>query len=214
MPPQELRYHVGAADGRAPAAGPGPGAGDEDVVSVRYRHRRDGSFEVDVQGAGLPDGAGAPGAPGTPGGAGPGDSGSESGGSARPGTARLHDVAGTRVDVELDGRRVQLDVRHRGSRWLVQGPDGTVELVALPRFPARIVEGPAGGLHAPMPGKVLATRVATGDHVRAGQLLVILEAMKMEHHITAPEDGTVAELRVVEGDQVDNGALLLVLEAD
>jgi biotin carboxyl carrier protein len=65
-----------------------------------------------------------------------------------------------------------------------------------------------------MPGKVLSTRVQVGDRVTAGQLMVILEAMKMEHHITAPEGGVVVELRVSEGDQVDNGALLLVLESD
>jgi biotin carboxyl carrier protein len=63
-----------------------------------------------------------------------------------------------------------------------------------------------------MPGKVLSTRVAAGQAVNAGQLLVILEAMKMEHHITAPYDGVVAEVRVDDGEQVDNGALLLVID--
>ena len=48
--------------------------------------------------------------------------------------------------------------------------------------------------------------------MRAGQTLVVLEAMKMEHHMTAPDDGVVAEVRVAVGDQVENGALLLVVE--
>ena len=65
---------------------------------------------------------------------------------------------------------------------------------------------------APMPGKILATEVAVGDTVVAGQLLVILEAMKMEHRITAPVDGKVTQVNVAEGDQVDNGAMLVVLE--
>ena len=48
--------------------------------------------------------------------------------------------------------------------------------------------------------------------MRAGETLVVLEAMKMEHPMSAPEDGVVSEVRVAVGDQVDNGALLLVVE--
>jgi propionyl-CoA carboxylase alpha chain len=64
-----------------------------------------------------------------------------------------------------------------------------------------------------MPGKVLEVRVAPGQAVDAGTVLVVLEAMKMEHHVTAPERGVIAEVRVAPGEQVENGALLLVLEA-
>jgi len=63
-----------------------------------------------------------------------------------------------------------------------------------------------------MPGVVLDVRVEPGQQVTAGQTLVVLEAMKMEHHMAAPADGTVAEVRVATGDQVANGALLLVFE--
>jgi propionyl-CoA carboxylase alpha chain len=64
-----------------------------------------------------------------------------------------------------------------------------------------------------MPGNVTATHVEEGTVVELGQLLVILEAMKMEHRITAPVAGTIKQMRVSVGDQVDNGELLVVLEA-
>ena len=72
-------------------------------------------------------------------------------------------------------------------------------------------EGVAGGLTAPMPGNVLVTHVSVGDHVEKGQLLLVLEAMKMEHRINAPISGVVEELKVQEGDQVANGELLIIL---
>jgi 3-methylcrotonyl-CoA carboxylase alpha subunit len=69
----------------------------------------------------------------------------------------------------------------------------------------------AGRLTAPMPGKVVSFAVKTGDTVKAGQTLAVMEAMKMEHTIAAPKDGTVAELLYAPGDQVAEGAELLTL---
>ena len=117
-----------------------------------------------------------------------------------------------RFDLEIDGRRLQLAVMARGERWLIHGTDFDVELAELPRLPVPGLLEIKGGLTAPMPGNVLATHVQEGDAVREGQLLLILEAMKMQHRITAPFDGAVKELHVGEGDQVDNGALLVMLE--
>jgi acetyl/propionyl-CoA carboxylase alpha subunit len=65
-----------------------------------------------------------------------------------------------------------------------------------------------GHLRAPMPGHVLDVRVATGDRVEAGAVLVVLEAMKMEHSMVAPWAGTVIELPVKPGDRVEEGAEL------
>ena len=65
-----------------------------------------------------------------------------------------------------------------------------------------------------MPGKVLALQVTHGDQVKSGQVLVLMEAMKMEHQITAPLDGTVTEVLASEGDQVDNGQLLVVVSTE
>jgi biotin carboxyl carrier protein len=63
-----------------------------------------------------------------------------------------------------------------------------------------------------MPGKVIKLAVAEGAEVAAGDVLVVLEAMKMEHELLAPAAGTVSELLVAEGDQVDAGAALAVIE--
>jgi 3-methylcrotonyl-CoA carboxylase alpha subunit len=68
-----------------------------------------------------------------------------------------------------------------------------------------------GRLTAPMPGKVVSFAVKSGDAVKAGQTLAVMEAMKMEHTIAAPKDGTVAELLYAPGDQVAEGAELLTL---
>ncbi|QIG80705.1 acetyl/propionyl/methylcrotonyl-CoA carboxylase subunit alpha [Stakelama tenebrarum] len=86
------------------------------------------------------------------------------------------------------------------------------------RFAPARHEGGAGGaaadgaILAPMPGKVIAVDVAAGDNVAAGQKLVTLEAMKMEHSLTAPFDGTVAELNVETGSQVSEGTVLVLVD--
>ena len=71
---------------------------------------------------------------------------------------------------------------------------------------------PEGGLIAPMPGKVIDVKVKKGSKVNAGDTLVIIEAMKMEHAIKATETGKIAKVMIKLNDQVDNGATLLVLE--
>lgn len=70
-----------------------------------------------------------------------------------------------------------------------------------------------GAILSPMPGKVIAVEVAAGDKVTKGQKLLTLEAMKMEHSLTAPFDGVVAELNATAGAQVQVEALLARIEA-
>ncbi len=70
----------------------------------------------------------------------------------------------------------------------------------------------AGGLTAPMPGKIIAVQVKNGDKVKRGQPLLVMEAMKMEHTISAPADGTVKQVFFAVGEQVSDAAVLISLE--
>ena len=126
-------------------------------------------------------------------------------------TVAICSFDGNTIELEIDARRIAVTVAADGERWFTHGPGGDVELIEQPRFPLRGRDGVAGGLVAPMPSNVLATHVAEGDKVEEGQLLMVVEAMKMEHRITAPRAGVVAEIRVAVGDQVANGELLIVL---
>jgi propionyl-CoA carboxylase alpha chain len=128
--------------------------------------------------------------------------------------ARIHRWSENGLDAEIDGRRLRARVSRAGERLVVQGLRGDLELRVKPRFELPGATGPAGGFVAAMPGKVIELRVAVGDRVQAGETLVVLEAMKMEHPMRAGEDGVVSEVRVSQGDQVEAGTVLLVVEPD
>ena len=119
------------------------------------------------------------------------------------------------LDVEVDGIRrtvrITLAAGPSGEHLHLTGGGTTTTFRVVPRFSVPSSEAPSGGLVAPMPGRVLEIRAAMGDTVTKGQTMLLLEAMKMEHHMTAPFDGTVTEVRVATGDQVDNGSVLLVI---
>ncbi|HET6963363.1 MAG TPA: biotin carboxylase N-terminal domain-containing protein [Acidimicrobiales bacterium] len=119
-----------------------------------------------------------------------------------------------RVGFEAGGRAYRLDVLVAGERAWAQGPDGDVELHVEPRFPHAGAEEVEGALLAPMPGRVIAVEVSAGSRVEAGQLLMVVEAMKMEHRVVAPAGGTVTAVQAGVGDQVGAGDLLVVLDRD
>jgi len=95
----------------------------------------------------------------------------------------------------------------------VDSARGPVHLIALPRFPEPGSAVERGSLVAPMPGNVIRLGAAVGEAVTAGRPLIWLEAMKMEHTITAPADGVLVELNVKTGQQVDVGAVLARVDA-
>jgi propionyl-CoA carboxylase alpha chain len=119
------------------------------------------------------------------------------------------------IDLEMDGLRRKVRVSHVGEHLYVQARRGTIDFALVPHF---VVPGGAttteGGLSAPMPGVVLDVRVEVDQHVLAGETLVVMEAMKMEHIIVARYSGTVGALLVAKGQQVERNTELLTLEPD
>ncbi|MFW6049627.1 MAG: acetyl/propionyl/methylcrotonyl-CoA carboxylase subunit alpha [Myxococcota bacterium] len=113
---------------------------------------------------------------------------------------------------EEGGVRHRMRVVRSGGVWHVQDAEGAAMLVEKPRFPDPSAEAVAGGCVAPMPGKIIQLRVEPGQRVEQGDVLVVMEAMKMEHTVAAPSDGEVSAVHVAEGDQVDGGALLVVID--
>ncbi|MFO7779530.1 MAG: biotin carboxylase N-terminal domain-containing protein [Nitriliruptoraceae bacterium] len=186
-------------------AGPGdvaePGDDREPVsphqLTVRLRTARDGSFDAQVLtgvAAGHLDAEGQ---------------------VQLAATARVHHLGVDHLDIEVDGhrQRVGVHVDGAGAVQIVSAALGVVELEAVPRFPDRGEEAVAGATRSPMPGVVVAVAVEEGAPVAEGALLVTVEAMKMEHRITAPQAGTVTEVRVAAGQQVDADQVLVVVEA-
>jgi propionyl-CoA carboxylase alpha chain len=110
--------------------------------------------------------------------------------------------------------RRRLRIAVDGDRSFVQSPLGSAELIEIPRFPPAGAAELTGGCLAPMPGVVREVKVGVGDRVEEGSVLLVLEAMKMEHQLVAYAPAVVKEVRVEVGQMVDPDAVLIVLEAD
>lgn len=128
---------------------------------------------------------------------------------------RLLDVAPHRLAIELDGVRrvVHVAAGADAAVVLTRSATGTAAWRRRPRFVDHDAEALSGGPICPLPGTVIAVHVSVGDRVEAGAVLMVVEAMKMEHKITAPSASTVTEIHFEEGSRVDQGALLVSLEA-
>ncbi|MFD6567214.1 biotin carboxylase N-terminal domain-containing protein [Micromonospora profundi] len=132
--------------------------------------------------------------------------------SADPPAVALVEATPDRVVLDVDGVRRAYRVHRVLSEVFVDGPDGSASLTELPRFPLPTAQLAAGSLLAPLPGAVTQVHVEVGQRVAAGDLLLTLEAMKLEHPVLAPTDGVVAELPVPAGGQVRTGAVLAVID--
>ncbi|WP_431043768.1 biotin carboxylase N-terminal domain-containing protein [Streptomyces sp. P1-3] len=129
---------------------------------------------------------------------------------------RVIEATADRVTLEAAGVVRVYEVSAYADRVHVDTPAGAHTFTALPRFPDPGSAAAPGSLLAPMPGTVVrvADGLAEGGRVEQGQPLLWLEAMKMEHKITAPASGTLTALHVAPGCQVEVGALLAVVEPE
>lgn len=127
--------------------------------------------------------------------------------------------------VTLNGKTYEVEVE-KGKAILLDEYEALAPAPAQPETPVPAVSAPAPSapapsapvsladgetVSAPMPGNILRVEVKQGDTVKSGQLLVILEAMKMENEIVSPKDGTVAQVVTSKGAVVDTGSPLVVI---
>jgi propionyl-CoA carboxylase alpha chain len=174
-------------------------------VEVGYLWRRDGIVMVPQDSAAGPDAAHPAGAAG---------SDPAAGSAAGPGGPLVVSAEPGHAVLEVAGVRHRFDVARAGDTVWVDSAFGSMALTRLPRLAAPGAIAETGSLVAPMPGNVVRIEADLGDRVRAGQPVVVLEAMKMEHQIVAPAAGRLAEVRVAAGSQVQPGDVLAVVEAE
>lgn len=117
--------------------------------------------------------------------------------------------------ITVNGTSYEVTVEENGAS---SAPVSASAPIAAPAAPKKAPEPPkkaeaAGSVQvvAPMPGKILSVKIKAGDSVKKGQVLLVLEAMKMENEIVAPADGTVASVDTAVGSSVEAGALLASL---
>ena len=135
-------------------------------------------------------------------------------GTSLPEDAGIIVVSATpdRVNLEHEAVMTSFMVARYGENVYVDSPLGSVSFTSVPRFPVPGSEIRQGSLLAPMPGSVIRLGADLGDTVAAGQPLIWLEAMKMEHTITAPAGGVLTQICVAVGQQVEVGAVLARVE--
>ena len=120
--------------------------------------------------------------------------------------------------ITLEGKTYEMDVELIGANGACVQPVKAAQAPAAAPKAAPVVssapqaskpaEAGTGAVAAPMPGTILKVLKADGDQVKAGDVVLVLEAMKMENEITAPSDGTIASLSLSEGSTVAGGDLL------
>ena len=129
-------------------------------------------------------------------------------------TVTLIDASPASVVLAHGSLRRRFDVAVHGETVVVDSSLGAVHLETVPRFPEVDAQAEPGSLLAPMPGSVVQVAAEQGQRVAVGDVVVVMEAMKMEHTIRAPHDGIVRTVAVSAGAQVERGTVLAVVEAD
>jgi 3-methylcrotonyl-CoA carboxylase alpha subunit len=122
-------------------------------------------------------------------------------------------LGGDAVSIRLDGRMFEARAVRDGADWHVFADGDYRRLTLKDALPGDDDESAGGSLTAPMPGRIIQVMARAGDAVKKGQPLLILEAMKMEHTITAPADGVVKEMHFAAGEQVLEGAELISMKS-
>ena len=118
--------------------------------------------------------------------------------------------------ITVNGTAYDVAVEELGAGAVASAPVAAAPVaapVAAPAPAAPKASGSEGGVkvNSPMPGKILSVKASVGQSVSKGDVIMVLEAMKMENEIVAPESGTVASINVNEGDSVEAGAVLASL---
>lgn len=119
---------------------------------------------------------------------------------------------GDKVAIEVNGRRHVVAVDLDGDLAHTSSPAGAITWTLAPRFEAHDTESQGSGPVCPLPGTVIEVNVLPGQQVSDGDVLVVVEAMKMEHKITATGSAIVSEVFFTVGDRVDQGVLLVAFE--
>lgn len=130
--------------------------------------------------------------------------------------AEVKDITAEYANIEVDGTLYHVKLKELGRKEAPviesvrpAAPSRPVPTATPPASKPRPAEtGDAGSIYAPLPGLLLEVLVKEGDTVKAGQNIMVMEAMKMENQVQAPHDGTVSKVVVQKGDSVAEGDLL------
>lgn len=118
-----------------------------------------------------------------------------------------------RITVNGNVHDVEVEELGTGAATQTAAPKAAPKAVAAPKAAAPAAAGSEGAVkvNSPMPGKILSVKASVGQAVKRGEVIMILEAMKMENEIVAPSDGTIASINVNEGASVEAGSVLASL---